>query len=290
MRIRPARADETEAISKLALRSKSHWPYSSKELDVFAGELTFSSEALSTGNAHVLEQDAHLLGFYTLLNLGSAQVELDHIFIDPDFLGRGFGRNLWRHACQLASSLGAKELLVKSDPHAAGFYLALGAEYSGDIASSIPGRMIPTFRCALNMTNAVSIRSFRAEDTDAVVQLWSTVFPDDPPWNAPELMIQQKLKVQPELLLVATTANTIVGAVIAGYDGVRGWIYHLAVAPECRRQGYATKLVRAAEDGLRKLGCKKINLQVRINNQEVVAFYRSLEYEFEERISMGRHV
>jgi ribosomal protein S18 acetylase RimI-like enzyme len=134
------------------------------------------------------------------------------------------------------------------------------------------------------------IRPFRADDRDPLRTLWSRVFPDDPPWNAPEVMIDNKLKVQPELLLVGELAGTIVGAVIAGFDGVRGWIYHLAVAPEQRRRGFATALVRAAEQGLRDLGCPKVNLQVRATNQEVVAFYRSLGYQVEERVSMGRRL
>ena len=110
-------------------------------------------------------------------------------------------------------------------------------------------------------------------------------------------MIRNKLRVQPELLLVATTdaedgeiGPAIAGAVIAGFDGVRGWIHHLAVAPAWRRRGIATRLVRAAESGLRKLGCPKVNLQVRATNAEVVAFYRSLGYGIEDRVSMGRRL
>ena len=135
-----------------------------------------------------------------------------------------------------------------------------------------------------------SVRPFRGGDREPLRTLWARVFPDDPPWNAPEVMIDSKLKVQPELLLVGECAGTIVAAVIAGFDGVRGWIYHLAVAPEHRRRGFATKLVRSAEQGLRDLGCPKVNLQVRATNQEVVAFYRSLGYQVEERVSMGRRL
>ena len=152
----------------------------------------------------------------------------------------------------------------------------------------------------------LSIRTFRDGDRAAVEALWTRVFPDDPPRNAPAGMIDSKLKVQPELLLVgevdgaeaaadgvdgARAVDTrIVGAVMAGYDGVRGWIYHLAVAPEFRRRGYGAQLVRAAEAGLRTLGCAKVNLQVRASNREVVAFYRSVGYEVEERVSMGRRL
>ena len=140
------------------------------------------------------------------------------------------------------------------------------------------------------LVEGFSIRPFQHADRQALERLWGRVFRDDPPWNAPGIMIENKLTIQPELLLVGEVDHTLVGAVIAGFDGVRGWIYHLAVAPEYRRRGLATELVRAAEDGLRRLGCPKVNLQIRAANHEVVAFYRSVGYEVEERVSMGRRL
>jgi ribosomal protein S18 acetylase RimI-like enzyme len=77
---------------------------------------------------------------------------------------------------------------------------------------------------------------------------------------------------------------------MAGFDGVRGWIYHLTLAPESRRCGVATKLVRAAEAALRDLGCPKVNLQVRASNAGLVAFYQALGFTVEERVSMGRRL
>jgi len=135
-----------------------------------------------------------------------------------------------------------------------------------------------------------AIRPFQPADRPALVSLWARVFPDDPSRNAPQAMIDNKLCVQPELLLVGEASGELAGAVMAGYDGVRGWIYHLAVTPEQRRRGLATELVRAAEEGLRRLGCQKANLQVRATNQDVVAFYRSVGYEVEQRVSMGRRL
>ena len=67
-----------------------------------------------------------------------------------------------------------------------------------------------------------AVRAFRPADREALQRLWARVFPDDPPWNAPELLIESKLEVQPELLLVGECDETIVGGVIAGFDGVRG--------------------------------------------------------------------
>jgi ribosomal protein S18 acetylase RimI-like enzyme len=101
-------------------------------------------------------------------------------------------------------------------------------------------------------------------------------------------MIDGALAVRPESLLLAELDGAVVGAVVAAFDGVRGWIHHLAVAPAHRRQGIATRLMRRAEATLRALGCPKINLQVRASNESVVAFYRTLGYQVEERLSMGR--
>ena len=135
-----------------------------------------------------------------------------------------------------------------------------------------------------------SIRTFRDADTAAVAALWTRVFPDDPPWNAPAALIATKRRVQAELFLVAEVDGEVVGAVMAGFDGVRGWIHHLAVAPEQRRCGIASQLVRAVEVGLRVRGCSKVNLQIRAANRHVAAFYGSLGYAIEERISMGRRL
>ena len=88
------------------------------------------------------------------------------------------------------------------------------------------------------------VRPYRQTDRQQLEALWNRVFPDDPFWNAPASMVETKLKVQPELLLVGVLDATIVEAVIAGFDGVGGWLYHLAITPEYRRRGFARQLVR----------------------------------------------
>ena len=133
-----------------------------------------------------------------------------------------------------------------------------------------------------------AVRSYQPTDQEPLVLLWARVFPDDPARNQPDLMIRNKLRVQPELLLVAEAEGELVGAVMAGFDGTRGWIYHLAVLPEFRGRGIGTALVREAEEELAGLGCLKINLQVRAENADVVEFYRTAGYEVEQRVSMGK--
>ena len=136
----------------------------------------------------------------------------------------------------------------------------------------------------------VVIRPFEPQDHAAVVSLWKEIFPDDPPWNEPAAVIRRKLTVQPELFLVGYVDGHLVATVLAGFDGVRGWIHHLAVHPSHRRQGIARALMVAVEEGLAKIGCPKVNLQVRAANSDVIAFYRALGYSIEERASLGKRL
>ncbi len=134
------------------------------------------------------------------------------------------------------------------------------------------------------------VRSFVPQDEDGVARLWSEVFPFDPPRNAPRAMLARKLARDPELLWVAQDGDTIVGAVVAGYDGVRGWLYHLAVASSHRGRGIGTALVEHAVDSLEALGCIKVNLQVRLGNDSVRGFYEALGWVEDPAISMGRSI
>lgn len=134
----------------------------------------------------------------------------------------------------------------------------------------------------------VVVRSFRPDDESAVVAIWDDAFPGGPPRNAPSAYIARKVERDPELLWVAEDEGAVVGVVVAGYDGVRGWLYHLAVAPTHRRKGIATSLIERAVESLRALGCIKVNLQVRRDKEDVRAMYEALGWVEDPVVSMGR--
>jgi len=134
------------------------------------------------------------------------------------------------------------------------------------------------------------IRRYDPKDEQAVIALWDLVFPNEPAWNNPKSMIERKLTVQPHLFFVYEAHDRIVGTVMAGFDGVRGWVHKVATHPDFRRKGIAHELMNAAEAGLAELGCTKLNLQVRDGNDPAASFYRSLGYAVEERLSMGKHI
>lgn len=136
----------------------------------------------------------------------------------------------------------------------------------------------------------MEIRPYIDSDEGSVAKLWREVFPDAPSWNRPELDIRRKLSIQRELFFVAIENLEIVGTAMGGYDGHRGWVYYVAVSPRHRRQGIGTALMKRVERDLAELGCPKLNLQIRTDNEEVITFYKKLGYMVEERVSMGKHL
>ena len=110
------------------------------------------------------------------------------------------------------------------------------------------------------------------------------------PWNNPYQDISRKLKVQPELFLVAVDGADMVGTVMAGYDGHRGWLYYLASDPARRGQGIARSLVERAEALLLDMGCPKVQLMVRPDNDIAQGFYEALGFETFETWATGKRL
>lgn len=135
----------------------------------------------------------------------------------------------------------------------------------------------------------MQIRQFELQDEEQVISLWkecNLVVS----WNDPKKDIQRKLKVNPELFLVGIVDNKIVASIMGGYEGHRGWVNYLAVSPSHQRKGYGRQMMEAVEARLREMGCAKINLQVRETNLAVVEFYKSIGYDLDHVIGMGKRL
>ncbi len=125
---------------------------------------------------------------------------------------------------------------------------------------------------------------------ESVIQIWESVFGYEAAHNKPSLVIAKKMALADSLFFLAVRDKAVLGTVMAGYDGHRGWLYSLAVSSAHRKQGIGSMLIKHAEHALENLGCLKINLQIMEGNEAVVSFYRSLGYAVEQRISMGKRV
>jgi ribosomal protein S18 acetylase RimI-like enzyme len=137
---------------------------------------------------------------------------------------------------------------------------------------------------------AIRISACTDEHAEGLDALWRQSLPDDPLWEVAGLAASAGQPSRSALLLVASAGKEVIGSILAGYDGHRGWLYGLAVLPAYRFDQVATNLVIEAERQLAIVGCTKINLQIRTANARARQFYRTLGYATEDRISMSKRL
>jgi len=132
----------------------------------------------------------------------------------------------------------------------------------------------------------VVVREFRSRDGDALRHLWEEV--DFHSVGDDDASLRRFAARSPGLLLVAAQGEQIIGSALGGWDGRRGWIYHVATAPSHRRKGHATRLVREVEARLRALGCPRANVLVRLDNPDGARFWEALGYADRSTRQLGR--
>ena len=150
--IRPAQPADAAVLTALALRSKAYWGYPADFMSACEVELRVTAEKINSPRMayYVAMHGDNAAGFAALEFVSGPTAELEALFIEPDLIGRGFGRELMQFAIRVAESQGIKRLLIQSDPRAEDFYLAAGARPVGERESgSIPGRMLPLYELQL---------------------------------------------------------------------------------------------------------------------------------------------
>ncbi len=135
----------------------------------------------------------------------------------------------------------------------------------------------------------MKMRPYADADQAAVVALWQACELTRP-WNDPVKDIARKQGIQPEWFLVGERDGAVIASVMFGYDGHRGWMNYLAVAPEHQRQGHAKALIAQGEALLLAAGCPKLSLMVRRSNTQVLGFYQALGYAEDDVVSLGKRL
>lgn len=130
------------------MAAKRHWGYSDELMRMWSADLTVTVETLDRFAVYVARCDGIVAGFYALSQEGD-EIELEHMWVEPHAMGAGIGALLFAHALDTSRTLGGSHLLIASDPHAEGFYLRMGAQRVGEVASTPAGRSLPLLRVAL---------------------------------------------------------------------------------------------------------------------------------------------
>jgi len=121
-RISPA---EAAALTQIALQAKRFWGYPEHWIDLWKPQLTFDAEYFQANESWTAEVDGKPVAFYTLLDK-DGKAWMDNLWVMPEYMGKGIGRNLFQHSMELARLRGYKIMQLEADPNAAGFYEKMG--------------------------------------------------------------------------------------------------------------------------------------------------------------------
>ncbi len=144
IQIRQADPNEADILTQIALAAKRHWGYPEHWMKIWAPQLTFSSDYFKQNESWVAIDDEGPMAFYTLLDQHGI-AWLENLFVMPEFMGLGLGKQLFRHAVEIARQRGYTRLQLEADPNAIGFYERMGMHKIGERNSEVDGqpRVLP---------------------------------------------------------------------------------------------------------------------------------------------------
>jgi ribosomal protein S18 acetylase RimI-like enzyme len=133
----------------------------------------------------------------------------------------------------------------------------------------------------------LSISAIEDRDVGEVIALWQRAGLTRS-WNDPTGDIALARKDNNATVLLGRKDGEVVASVLVGHDGHRGWVYYVSVDPDHRGEGHGRAIMTAAEDWLRARGIQKLQLMVRGDNEKVHAFYESIGYYDQKRVTFAK--
>jgi GNAT superfamily N-acetyltransferase len=142
--IRPALGEDAAKMTAIAHNAKRHWGYPESWIKHWQDDLTISSDFIAGNLVYVAELENVIIGFYALV-VGDQRAELEHMWVAPEHIGTGVGKELFIHALQTAAGDDIASIEISADPNAEGFYQRMGARRIGEVSSEIDGqtRVLP---------------------------------------------------------------------------------------------------------------------------------------------------
>ena len=178
MKFRTAKANDIETLSAIAISAKAHWGYPFSWLKLWEEFLTVTLEQVENNTIFVCELQGKTVGFMGI-SAQTNRAEIEHLWVLPEFMGRGIGRALFKHALEWCRANAIDKLKVVSDPNALGFYLTLGGKVVGEESSIPQPRVLPVLQFSINSSDAngydrkdeMNIRVAQPEDIESASSL-----------------------------------------------------------------------------------------------------------------------
>lgn len=154
MKIEKAQNIDSNDLTELTIRSKSHWGYSAEQINKWKDDLTIYSEYIDQNEVYKLLNEDQLIGYYSYLRIEDKIVKLDNIFLEPDFIGKGLGKVMMNHFIKKVKEKGYETITLDAEPNTEKFYQNLGFKVIGRLESSIPNRFLPIMKLEIRPTNS----------------------------------------------------------------------------------------------------------------------------------------
>lgn len=143
MQIEKAKNIDANELTELTIRSKSHWNYSKEQIEKWKNDLTVSPNYIDENEVYKLIFNNVLIGYYSYFRLNENDVKLENMFIEPKFIGKGYGKLLMSDFLKRIKKEEYKKVTLDADPNAESFYAAIGFQIVGQLKSSVKDRFLP---------------------------------------------------------------------------------------------------------------------------------------------------
>lgn len=143
VKVRQAKLDEVESLTNLSTRSEAYWGFDDEYMDRFKVLYKITKECINDNLTYVMHDEDKIIGFYSIMQKGK-KASLEYFFIEPEFIGKGYGKLLWNHMITIGTRLCIKQIEIVTSPEAKEFYIKMGAIEGGIVESIVKkGRIIP---------------------------------------------------------------------------------------------------------------------------------------------------
>lgn len=159
MLIRRASPEDAAILTQVAHEAKEYWGYPESWIQFWKEDLTITPAFIEANHVFLADSGEEVAGFYAIVMLrpdnapspSASKAELEHMWVKPEHIGAGVGRDLFMHAMETAAFLSAAALEISADPNAEGFYQRMGATRIGEIHSEIEGQPRTLPRLAIEL-------------------------------------------------------------------------------------------------------------------------------------------
>ena len=153
--IEKPKPEDAEELTKVSIASKKHWGYPDRWFDLWKDELLITPESIRSREFYVGRNGKEVVFIYSVRHISEKKYELEDCWVAPQYIGKGYGRVLFRHLESTLKSSDCRKLVIVSDPNAEGFYLRMGAIRVGEKASKLKGRVLPILEYEIKPNNAL---------------------------------------------------------------------------------------------------------------------------------------